>query len=78
VSSDFCENLCEVDVTRMNHYDHTLSRYLRISEIYGKIDKSVSIKDMVRHIRNNDSDSVIIIKEKFNYKLVSVGKIPQI
>jgi hypothetical protein len=58
--NDSYENLCEVDVTRMNYYDHILSRYLRISEIYSKIDKSVSIEDMISHIRNNDSDSVII------------------
>jgi hypothetical protein len=58
--NDSYENLCEVNVTRMNHYDRILSRYLRISEIYSKIDKSVSIEDMINHIRNNDSDSVII------------------
>jgi hypothetical protein len=53
-------NDIDVDIYRTNRSNHILSRYLRISEIYDKLSKQISIEDMIRHIRYDVSDVDIV------------------
>jgi hypothetical protein len=58
--NDEYTNDIDVDIYRTNRSNHILSRYLRISEIYDKLNKQISIEDMIRHIRYDVSDVDIV------------------
>jgi hypothetical protein len=58
--NDSYNNNEDVNINIISQYNYILSRYLKISEIYDKLNKSISIEDMKNLIRNNTSDVEIV------------------
>ena len=59
--NDLYENNIDLDIDRTNRSNYILSRYLRISELYNTLSKNtISIEDMIRHIRYGVTDVTIV------------------